>query len=151
MATPSKAAVARARDSALRPGLCVLVVEDNAADSYLICRVLAEQPRVDRVVCAVDGVEALRIVANGEVVPDIAFIDLHMPRKGGLSLLEAFAKRPAPGFPMVVLTSSTTPADAMRSRLRGAIRVISKPETYFGLQFRLDREIRRLSTSIRSH
>ena len=91
------------------------------------------------------------MVDDGEVAPDLAFIDLQMPRKGGLSLLAAFAKRPAPGFPMVVLTSSTTPADAMRSRMRGAIRVISKPDSYFGLQARLDREIRRISTSTRSH
>ena len=151
MATPSKSAVARAKDFALRPGLCVLVVEDDAADAYLICRVLGSQDRVSQVVHAADGVEALRMVDEGDVTPDIAFIDLQMPRKGGLSLLAALADRPAPGFPMVVLTSSTAPADVMRSRLRGATRVISKPDSYFGLQARLDREIRRASTRIGSH
>ena len=150
MATPSKAAVARAKDAALRPGLSVLVVEDNAADTYLICRALADQCGVDQVACAVDGVEALRMVDDGEVFPDIAFIDLQMPRKGGLSLLSAFAERPAACFPMVVLTSSTTPADVMRSRMRGAVRVISKPDSYFRLQFRLGREIRRVVASTRS-
>jgi len=147
MVTLSKAAIARRKESSLRPGLCVLVVEDNEADAYLICRALGDQDLVDRVVHAVDGVEALRMVDEGEVTPDIAFIDLNMPRKGGLSLLTDFADREAANFPVVVLTSSTTSADAMRSRLRGAVRVISKPDSFFGLQTRLDREIRRFSES----
>lgn len=125
-------------------GLCLLVVEDDDADAYLICRALSGHPAVGEVVRAIDGVEALRMVESGEVAPDLAFIDLHMPRMNGFSLLVAFAEQPEPVFPIVVLTSSTAPADAMRSRLKGAIRVFSKPDTLLGLQARLDREIRRI-------
>ena len=150
MATLSPAAFARARDATHRAGLCVLVVEDNAADAYLICRALGDQKLVDQVVHANDGVEALQMIEDGEVAPDLAFIDLQMPRKGGLSLLSALAEREQPGFPMVVLTSSTAPVDVMRSRMRGAVRVISKPESYYDLQSRLNREIRRISASVRS-
>lgn len=123
--------------SDLPGGLCVLVVEDDEADAYLICRALSANPSVERVVRALDGVEALRMVEQGEVAPDLAFIDLQMPRKGGFSLLTAFAERSASAFPMVVLTSSTAPVDAMRSRLRGAIRVVSKPATTDALESEL--------------
>ena len=70
------------------------------------------------------------MVENGGIEPDLAFVDLHMPRKNGFSLLAALASRPQAGFPMVVLTSSNAPTDALRSRLRGAIRVVSKPDTF---------------------
>lgn len=110
-------------------GLCVLVVEDDEADAYLISRALAAQPAVGLVVRAPDGVAALGMVERGEVTPDLAFIDLHMPRKNGFNLLAAFAGRADHAFPMVVLTSSTAPTDAIRSRLRGAMRVVTKPDT----------------------
>jgi CheY-like chemotaxis protein len=112
-----------------KTGLCVLVVEDDEADAYLISRALAGQPSVGQVVRASDGVAALEMVEGGRVTPDVAFIDLHMPRKNGFNLLAAFAGRPESTFPMVVLTSSTAPTDAVRSRLRGAMRVVTKPDT----------------------
>jgi len=99
-------------------GLCILAVEDDEADAYLIRRALADNPMVGKVVHACDGLEALAMVNNGLVKPDLAFIDLRMPRLDGFELLVAFADRPREGFPMVVLTSSASPGDAIRSRLR---------------------------------
>jgi len=110
-------------------GLSVLVAEDDEADAYLICGSLGRLAEVGKVVRVSDGLEALRLVEQGGFVPDLALIDLQMPRKGGLGLLIALSERPEPGFPMVVLTSSSAPVDAMRSRLRGAVRVIKKPDT----------------------
>jgi CheY-like chemotaxis protein len=129
MSTLSETAKAKAADADQAHGLCVLVVEDDEADAYLISRALSAQPGVGKVVRAADGVEALEMVDRGEVEPDLAFIDLHMPRKNGFNLLAALACRTEKSFPMVVLTSSTAPTDAVRSRLRGAIRVVAKPDT----------------------
>jgi FixJ family two-component response regulator len=64
-----------------------------------------------------------------------------MPRKNGFSLLAALASGDAPRFPMIVLTSSTAPNDAMRSRLRGAVRVVTKPDTEQAMQAELARAI----------
>ena len=52
-----------------------------------------------------------------------------MPRMNGFGLLFALAGRSGPDFPIVVLTSSSSPSDAIRSRLRNAIRVVTKPDT----------------------
>ena len=53
---------------------------------------------------------------------------------GGLDLLVALTGRAADaGFPMVVLTSSSAPADAIRSKLRSATRVVTKPRTVMEL------------------
>ena len=119
------------------PGLCVLVAEDDEADAYLICRALARQPGIGKVVHVPDGVVALWMVEHGQVSPDLAFVDLKMPRIGGLGLLVALAERTESEFPVVVLTSSNAPLDATRSRLRGAFRVITKPETVEALEFEL--------------
>jgi CheY-like chemotaxis protein len=134
MPTQSEIPLTRAIGGGQPPGLCVLVVEDDEADAYLISRALANQPAVGKIARACDGVEALEMVDHGGIEPDLAFIDLHMPRKNGFSLLAAFGCRSEGGFPMVVLTSSTAPTDAIRSRLRGAIRVVTKPDTVEGLE-----------------
>jgi CheY-like chemotaxis protein len=124
-----------------RRGLTVLVAEDDDADAYLIRRALSRLANVGTIVQAPDGAEALRMVEAREVEPDIAFIDLHMPRKNGFNLLAALAAGDAPRFPMIVLTSSTAPNDAMRSRLRGAVRVVTKPDTEQAMEAELARAI----------
>jgi CheY-like chemotaxis protein len=111
------------------PGICVLIVEDDDGDAYLIEQALMDNPDITGIIRATDGVEALLLVKIGAVTPDVALIDLHMPRKNGFQLLADFAALPDAGFPMVVLTSSTAPTDAMRSRLRGAVRVLTKPDS----------------------
>jgi CheY-like chemotaxis protein len=110
-------------------GLCILVVEDDDADAYLIERALLGNADIGGILRATDGAEALALVDSGAIEPDLALIDLQMPRKNGFHLLVDFAVRRQPCFPMVVLTSSTAPTDAMRSRLRGAIRVLTKPDS----------------------
>jgi CheY-like chemotaxis protein len=119
----------RSRDAGAGRKLSLLIVEDDAADAYLISRALAENPLVGTVTHARDGVEALAMVAEGKIAPDLAFIDLHMPQMNGFMLLSALANCGAPTFPMVVLTSSSAPNDAMRSRLRSAVQVVIKPNT----------------------
>ena len=133
----SRPALAPASQSCQRAALCVLVVEDDEADAYLISRALERQPTIGAVVRAPDGVKALRMVDLGEVAPDLAFIDLHMPLENGFDTLAAFAGRAGRAFPMVVLTSSSAPADALRSRLGGALQVINKPDTTEALEIAL--------------
>jgi CheY-like chemotaxis protein len=129
MSMSAEIAVKPIESSERRDGLCILLVEDNEGDAYLICRTLAGIPGVGRVVLAQDGLEALAMVQRGEVAPDLAFIDLHMPRMNGFELLVAFSDQVPACFPMVVLTSSAAPNDAIRSRLRNATRVVTKPNT----------------------
>jgi len=109
--------------------LQILLVEDNEADVYLIKRALADNPRVAEVVLAQDGVEALELIDSGAVDPDLAIIDLHMPRKDGFALLRELKLRGSTHFPSIVLTSSRSAADALRSKSRGAELVLVKPNS----------------------
>jgi CheY-like chemotaxis protein len=109
--------------------LKVLVVEDDDADAYLIRSALKRNPRVSQMVLAHDGIEALELLDSGLVNPDIAIVDLHMPRKNGFSLLVELRCRPNADFPAIVLSSSMAGADSARSKLRGADCFLTKPDT----------------------
>lgn len=119
-------------------GLQILLVEDDEADAYLIKNALNNNSRISCVVHAKDGVEALEMLENGMASPDLAIVDLHMPRKNGFSLLLDFAAADHARFPSVVLTSSRSGADALRSRKRGAGAVVVKPNTMQKLTCALD-------------
>jgi two-component system OmpR family response regulator len=81
------------------------------------------------VILAQDGVEALEMIDSGAVNPDLAIVDLHMPRKDGFSLLLELSARPDAQFPAIVLTSSRSAADATRSSHRGAELFLVKPNS----------------------
>ena len=118
-----------------REGLHILVVEDDAADAHLILRALSEQgAKVAHIDLASDGVEALERLDESVVSPDLAIIDLKMPRMDGFKLLIEMACRGHSNVPVVVLTSSTAKADIVRSLFRGAKEVISKPNTLSDLK-----------------
>ena len=121
--------------------LRVLLVEDDEGDAYLIRRALAKNPWVGEVVLAEDGVEALDLIDRGAVRPDLAIVDLNMPRKDGLTLLKDFAIRDSVRFPSIVLTSSKSGADALRSTKRGAVAFLTKPKSVEQLAVALDRVI----------
>jgi CheY-like chemotaxis protein len=136
----------RTRAEQYKTGLQVLVVEDDAADAYLIYRALADNPRVGEITQARDGVEALELLNSGAVEPDLAIIDLHMPRKNGFSLLVELACREDQKFTTVVLTSSKASSDAVRSKLRGANCFLTKPDSVEEFQLLLGEVVAAMRT-----
>jgi two-component system, chemotaxis family, sensor kinase CheA len=115
-------------------GLQVLLVEDDAADAYLIKCALASNPRIGSITRVTDGLQALKMIEEGGVAPDLAIIDLQMPRMDGFRLLVELGVKQGAKFPRFVLTSSVAPSDRIRSKLRGADRVLSKPDTLKDLE-----------------
>ena len=109
--------------------LHVLIVEDDTADAHLIELALEEIPKIGFVEIARDGVEALAYLDAGFVSPDLAIVDLNLPRLDGFGLLTEIGERYDCKFPILVLTSSAASEDIARSVSRGARHVISKPRT----------------------
>jgi CheY-like chemotaxis protein len=136
-----EAANAALRARAGNGDLQILVVEDDSADAYLIFRALSDNPRVGEIIHAWDGIEAMEMIESGAVDPDLAIIDLHMPRKNGFSLLVELACRDQPHFSTVVLTSSKASSDAVRSKLRGANQFLTKPDSVEELDSVLSRAV----------
>jgi CheY-like chemotaxis protein len=122
---PSRAA--KVEPDRLPKRLRVLLVEDDDADVYLIRRALSEISNVVEVRTARDGVQALELIDNWPAGPDLAIVDLKMPRKDGFALLREIAMRKSGTFPSVVLTSSKAGADVYRAKKRGAAEFVTKP------------------------
>jgi DNA-binding response OmpR family regulator len=116
----------------------LLLVDD---DSNLLV-VLAEQLRDDGydVATARDGVEALRRLESGW--PDLAIIDMMMPRLDGLSLAREIKARA--DLPIIVL-SAIDAADSKAELLdEVAEDYVTKPFHYPELRARINRVLRRL-------
>ena len=122
-------------------GLKVLLVEDDEPDAYLIEQALSGNPKVGEILRAEDGVKALELVDKGWFSPDLAIIDLRMPRKDGLTLLKDFAAMERGGFLKVVLTSSAAGSDIRNAFHGGAVEFITKPASRKKLTAELDRVV----------
>ena len=81
---------------------CVLAVDDEPPALREIAHLLSRDARVDRVLTASDGAEALRLLEQEHV--DIVFLDIRMPGLSGLDLARVLARFREP--PVVVFVTA---------------------------------------------
>ena len=118
-------------DPNTRPPLNVLLVEDNLVDIILFKEALEEIHVNCELQVARDGEEALRGL-RGEcgnfVRPDLIFLDLNLPKKNGLQVLQEIkADSELRTIPIVVLTTSKSLKDTSEAYRLHAISYIVKP------------------------
>ena len=101
----------------------ILLIEDNAGDILLIRQALAAERLPVRVTVAMDGEQALQIVSEPGLSPDLVILDLHIPKGSGLSFLQ----RSPVGVPVVVFSTSTNSEDRDEALKLGAKECIQKP------------------------
>lgn len=103
----------------------VLVVDDSPTVRSLE-RTILEASRF-RVLVAVDGAEALTLMAEGR--PDVVVSDIEMPRLDGFGLLAAIRADPVlAGVPVLLVSSRAGPEDRRRAQELGANGFLSKQE-----------------------
>ncbi|HST86136.1 MAG TPA: response regulator [Kineosporiaceae bacterium] len=114
----------------------ILLVEDDANDEELTCRVLRKEALLTDIVVARDGAEALdyifgRGAHEGRDVldqPVVILLDLNLPKIGGLDVLKAIRADPRTQIvPVVIMTSSREDADLLRGYELGANSYVVKP------------------------
>jgi signal transduction histidine kinase/CheY-like chemotaxis protein len=106
-------------------GGLVLYVEDNASNVGVMERILRQRPGV-QMIHAPDGDTAAALV--NERRPDLILLDLHLPGKSGLDVLqELWADPRNRGIPTVVVTADATPGLARRLKASGASACLTKP------------------------
>ena len=99
-----------------------LVVDDD--DTLRTRMEKSLQRRGFQVVCAADFDSAIEVI--GQQPPDLALLDLKMPGRSGLELLEAI-RRHSPHTRCVMLTGYGSISNAVEAIKLGAVNYVTKP------------------------
>lgn len=111
----------------------ILLVEDNEPDVLLTLEAFEDARVPNRLHVARDGVEAMRFLRgegehSGAPRPDVILMDINMPRKTGLEVLEEIKADPGlRSIPVVMLTTSQADDDVRASYERHASGYVVKP------------------------
>jgi DNA-binding response OmpR family regulator len=111
---------------------CILLVEDNESDSFLVRQALKEHGVQAELTVLRDGEEAfdfIDAVENGlKKCPDLLILDLKLPKKSGHEVLTKMrSTATCSQVPVVVLSSSAAVLDINESKRLGVVRHIQKP------------------------
>jgi CheY-like chemotaxis protein len=116
----------------------VLLVEDDPADAMLITRSLQKAGILARIVHLKDGDEAVAYLsgsgpnaATGPSWPWLILLDLKLPRRSGLEVLQWIRqqKSEVARVPVIMLSSSHHAVDIQRAYEFGVNSYLVKPET----------------------
>lgn len=103
----------------------VLIVEDDSEDVFLLKRVLGQQGC--EVLVETDGAAALRLFEHCQHEPfDIIFLDLKLPGKNGVEVLQA-AHAAMPRTPCVVITGYPESPMVHEAAHLGFVELAAKP------------------------
>jgi len=111
----------------------ILLVEDNAGDVRLTREALREAGVAVELVAVPDGDQALAFLRNegehaGAARPDVILLDLNLPKKNGLEVLEEIKGDPElRRTPVIMLTTSAAAGDVTACYDRGVNCYVVKP------------------------
>lgn len=122
----------------------VLLVDDDPGDVALISEAFAAHRLPSRLHKAGDGVDALTFLRREQPYadaprPDLILLDLNMPRMDGRELLSVVKNDSGLcTIPVVVFTTSDSPADVTASYTRHANAYVTKPMDLDALEHVVD-------------
>lgn len=103
----------------------ILVVEDNPSMLDYLVKKLKTKHNVLR---AINGSDALRMISESSVLPDLIISDVMMDKLDGYSFAEIISKNPRYNhIPIIFLSAKSTMQDKLRGLKVGAIDFIQKP------------------------
>lgn len=122
-------------------GIQILLIDDDMSDAELTIREIRKSNIVNHLIHLKDGEEALDYLfgkgkyegQNTSKQKSIVLLDLHMPKIGGVEVLEKIRTSvDTRHIPVVVLTSSSEYTDIEKCYLIGANSYIVKPVEFDG-------------------
>ncbi|WP_420155600.1 response regulator [Siphonobacter sp.] len=117
----------------------ILVADDDEDDRFLIRTAFRDSQLTNDIFFVADGVELMQFLYHqgpyADAVnyprPGIIFLDLNMPRKDGWEALSEIKQNPdLKAIPVVVLTTSNSERDILRTYESGANCYITKPISF---------------------
>ncbi|OYU79729.1 MAG: response regulator [Flavobacterium sp. BFFFF1] len=111
--------------------LNILLIEDDAIEVMKFHRVLATLKMNHKIIEANNGEEALVILKEREIIPDIIILDLNMPKINGIEFLQILkADDYLKYIPAIILTTSSNHREVMECYRIGIAGYVLKPLKY---------------------
>ncbi len=111
--------------------LNILLIEDDAIELMKFNRVLKTIDSNHKIIEANNGEEALEILKEKEIIPDIILLDLNMPRINGIEFLGILKQDPVLKYiPAIILTTSNNHTDILECYKIGIAGYVLKPLKY---------------------
>jgi len=106
----------------------ILVVEDDANDSFMLIRQLEKAQIDDSVTVVEDGLKALEFLAHAQQLPLAVFLDLRLPGVSGIKVLEKIRQDPRlKELSVIIMTGTGDPRDVDRCKNLGVTAFLEKP------------------------
>jgi CheY-like chemotaxis protein len=121
------------------PESVVLYVEDKDAVAYLFQKALDEAGARLRLFRLTDGEQGIAFLLGQDLYreaprPDLVILDINLPMRSGFEVLITIRKTEAlKALPVVMFSSSTSPADKQRAYALGADKFFLKDGSWEGL------------------
>lgn len=111
--------------------LNILLIEDDIIEVMKFNRVLKTLGLNHKIIEANNGEEALSILKDKEIIPDVIFLDLNMPKINGIEFLQILkADDYLKYIPAIILTTSNNHKDVLECYKIGIAGYVLKPLKY---------------------
>lgn len=111
--------------------LNLLLIEDDAIELMKFNRVLKSLDMNHKIIEANNGEEAIAILKEKEIIPDIIILDLNMPRISGIEFLKILKSDEYLKYiPAIILTTSNHHKDVLDCYKIGIAGYVLKPLKY---------------------
>ncbi len=85
----------------------ILLIDDSEADQFIGDRIITQAYPNVKIIKAMDGQEALDLMAEHNIVPDVILLDINMPRIRGHDFLAKFTNNNTREIPVIVMLTSS--------------------------------------------
>lgn len=128
--------------------LKILLIEDDTIEVMKLKRAIAKLEMEHTLIEATNGEEALSILKDDHILPDIIFLDLNMPKINGLEFLRILKDDPVLRFlPTIMLTTSSNRKDILACYDIGIAGYIIKPLKYDDYVAKIEKALNYWSTN----
>ena len=115
----------------MRRNHLLFLVDDDVDDHEIFKSALSQVDESILLMIAGNGKEALQVLSSLDQLPDFIFLDLNMPRMGGIQFLTEIKKSDSLHIiPVIVYSTSNHPGDKEKALDAGATKFFTKPAKF---------------------
>jgi len=127
----------------------ILIVDDDEDDCALISETLGEIDTSINRVALTDSKAVVSYLADSDLLPDIIFLDLYMPRMSGIELLKVLKADPDfSQIPIVICSDSKMANEMDECKLLGASYFIMKPASFLLIKYEIRKALKAIAETL---